>query len=148
MDSTLLIGLAGVGGTLLAGLGAPWVSATQARSLWLRQQHVVLYSDAVRHVQDLRLRYFTDAEAGMPPGGRTALAAQDDVTARMELLADAKMRRAWAGLVDAERAFDHWVSFEYSGDPDERAPDEVLIPLKESLDRVVVESRRATRRVR
>lgn len=106
----------------------------RADETWLRQQRVLLYTDALRHVQDLRQKYFSDRYAGLPPGGRSTLAAQDDVSARMTLLAHAEVRQAWVRLVDAERNFDWWVQHEYSGAPDdEGAPHEVLDPLKRSL---------------
>jgi hypothetical protein len=134
MDSTLVVGVAGVVGTLLAGLGAPALSARRSDRAWLRTQRVALYAEALQHAGDLQRRFLEDRWGGMPPGGRSQLPPQDDVTARISLLADDGVRSAWTELVLQERRLDNYTSEVMSGDPMEEIPVEELRPLEAAIE--------------
>jgi len=97
---------------------------------------VLLYTDALKHYADFRQRFFTDWFQGAPPGGKVTPSPQDEVTARMDLLAPAAVRNAWRDLVAAERAFDTWIAVGSSGDPDESAPGEVIEPLEVAMEKL------------
>ena len=134
MDSTLVVGVAGVVGTLLAGLGAPALTAKRSDRAWLRTQRVALYAEALQHGGDLQRRFLEDRWSGMPPGGRSQLAPQDDVTARISLLAGDAVRAAWSELVLQERRLDNYTSEVMSGDPMEEIPEAELRPLEAAIE--------------
>lgn len=60
----------------------------------------------------------------------------DDVTIQMRLLAEPEVEDAWAAFVSAWEALQGWVANEYSGDPDEDAPEELMRPANESTARL------------
>ena len=47
----------------------------------------------------------------------------------MALLAPAAVRNAWLSLVAAERSFDNWSIYVFSGDPDEQPPAPLMVDL-------------------
>lgn len=137
VDSTTILGLAGVGGTLVAGLVAPLVAASRAEASRLRDERVLLYIEALKHQADLRLKHLAGPEATLPPGGRVPLVPQDEVTSRMLLIAPRRVREAWLALVDAQRKLYDWGVHMGSGDPDETPPQRLLDALETAFDRLV-----------
>lgn len=137
VDSATILGLAGVTGTLMAGLLAPLIAAHRAESSRLRDERVLLYIEALKHQADLRLQFFAGPLAPMPPGGRVPLAPQDEITSRVLLIAHRRVREAWFGVLEAHRHLHDWDNFVASGNPEEEPPRLLLDGLEVALDRLV-----------
>ena len=62
---------------------------------------------------------------------------------RMRLLADEEVEQAWVALLSAWEGLHWWAETDYSGDPREDAPEEVLLPLRAAIGRLKDACRRS-----
>lgn len=144
----------------LAGIGATVRTAAQARSHaehlatenhlrayheMLRGERLKIYEGALAHAvaQERKLDtvWASDGEGVLdlspkPPGAELLLVSMDEITVRMRLLADEEVEQAWAEFVSAWDAYHWWGQVEYSGDPDEEAPEHLTTSLRASIDQL------------
>lgn len=141
----------------LAGIGATMRTAAQGRSHaehlatenhrrahqdMLRQERLKVYANALAHVVDQERRldavWASDGETAFklspePPGAPLSLASTDEITVQMRLLADEEVEQAWQAFVTAWEALRWWGEVDYSGDPNEDAPEHVTQPLRAAI---------------
>lgn len=108
----------------------------------LRQERLTLYADALAHAVDqerkLNATWASNGEGAYdlspkPRGGPLLLAPKDQISVRMRLIADEEVEQAWLALVSAWETLHWWAELEYSGDPGESPPDNVLQPLRVAI---------------
>lgn len=152
----------------LAGIGATLRTAAQARSHaerlatenhgrareeMLRQERLRLYADALAHAVDLERRLASVWVHGgdgqsydisvQPRGGPLNLGSMDEISVRMQLVADAEVDEAWQELNTAWEARQWWANNEYSGDPREDAPSELTAAMHAAIIRFKLVCRRS-----
>lgn len=146
---TVVVALAGIGATLrTAAQGRKHAEHLAAeghqreRQEMLRQERLRVYADALAHAvaQERKLNATWVSHGGQaydlspkPSGGPLSLAPMDEVNVRMHLLADGEVERDWIAFTGALETLHWWAETEYSGDPDEDAPDEILLPLRAAI---------------
>lgn len=108
----------------------------------LRQEWLKVYANALAHAVDQERRldavWASDGETAFklspePPGAPLSLASTDEITVRMRLLADEEVEQAWQAFVTAWEALRWWRELDYSGDPNEGAPQDVIQPLRAAI---------------
>lgn len=154
------VALAGIGATLRtaaqARLHAERLATenhARAREQLLRQELMRLYVDALAHALDLERRLASVWVHGgdgqsfnisvQPRGGPVNLASMDEISVRMQLLAEPAVEEAWKALNTAWEARQWWAENEYSGDPREEAPSELTSALLGAIDRLKTACRSA-----
>lgn len=144
----------------LAGIGATLLTAAQARSHaerlataehehahqeMLRQDRLKAYADALAHAVDeerkLNATWATNGERAYdlsikPPGAKILLASVDEISVRMRLLADEDVEQAWHAFLCAWEEYQWWAQHEFSGDPNEEAPEHLTTSLADAIDRL------------
>lgn len=142
----------------MAGMGATVRTAAQGRrhaehlatenhirshQRMLREERLKVYAFALAHAVDrerkLNATWASDGERGYdlspkPPGARLSLASMDEVTVQMHLLAEDEVEQAWVAFVSASESLDWWAANEYSGDPQEEAPEKLEVSLRAAID--------------
>ena len=146
---TVVVALAGIGATLRTSAQGrkhaehlATESHRRQRLEALRQERLRVYADALAHAvaEERRLDTVWAVGGGAAhnvspsrPGGSLALTPMDAVGVRVHLLADAEVQQAWADFDGAWERYHWWGANEYSGDPNEDAPDELEIPLRAAI---------------
>lgn len=108
----------------------------------LRHERLKVYASALSHAVDqerhLDTVWASDGERSIkmspdPPGGPLTLAARDEITVQMRLLADEEVEQAWQAFVAAWEALQWWAEVGSSGDPSEDAPEHLSQPLRAAI---------------
>lgn len=108
----------------------------------LREERLKVYAFALAHAVDrerkLNATWASDGERGYDlspkPPGALSLASMDEVTVQMHLLAEDEVEQAWVAFVSASESLDWWAANEYSGDPQEEAPEKLEVSLRAAID--------------
>ena len=156
---TVVVALAGIGATLrTAAQGRTHAEhlATenhrQAHEEMLRKERMRVYAGALAHAVDqerrLNATWASNGEQAIdlspkPPGAPLPLASMDEVTVQMRLLADEEVEEAWVSYVSAWENFHWWAANEYSGDPREKAPEQLESPLRAAIHSLKLACRRS-----
>lgn len=118
----------------------------------LRQERLQVYVDALAHAVDRERKldavWASSGEhvfkiSPEPPGSSSSLSPWDDTTVKMRLLADEDVEQAWEVFVSAWERWQWWAEVEYSGAPDEDAPEELTQPLREAIATLKTACRRS-----
>ncbi len=149
-SGTVVVALAGIGATLrTAAQGRTHAERLasenheQASQERRREERLQLYSHALAHAVDQERRlnavWVSSGERHIqlsptPAGGVPLLAAMDEVTVKMLLIAEDEVGEAWTAFVSAWERLHWWAANEHSGDPKESAPVDIETPLRASIE--------------
>jgi hypothetical protein len=148
VNTTALIAVAGLVTTLLAPLLASRLAYSQAREAYFRDLRTRLYIDAAEHIEDAyrRIDALTDEWNTLSNSSPEDLVHPIQLTARIDLLANAELREAWAALYPAEVR----LAFEWQENPDLNAANEPYLsegnPAVVDFRRVLSAAREALRK--
>ncbi|MGW9467364.1 hypothetical protein [Cellulosimicrobium funkei] len=156
---TVVVALAGIGATLRTGSQGrrhaehlATENHRRARDERLREERLRVYAEALAHAVDqerkLKATWASDGEhaydlSPKPPGAPLSLASMDEISVRMHLLADREVERAWISFVTAWEGFQWWAEVDYSGDPAENPPANILLPLRTAISNLKDACRRS-----